>query len=236
MLGGVANGRHNGCGGGQHQGAGAEDHQNGHRPDDLPRHRPGDGGSGQGDHHNPGGPPVRQAHNFGLARVGGLHQADHPLDGAVLPHPGGLHLKGAKLVYGAAGDRVPWSQVHREGLPGHHRLVDGGLPGEDGPIHGNGLSWQHPQAVPHLHLLRGQNGFLPLPKHPGGAGGELYQPFNARPGPGHGQVFQQAAQLHDEGHLPGGEVLPNDYRGNQGDGHQHVGLDVKFRHQADDGF
>ena len=43
------------------------------------------------------------------------------------------------------------------------------------------------------------------------------------------EILQQGAQLHDEGHLAGGEVLPNDEGGNQGDGHQHVRLDVKGR-------
>ena len=32
------------------------------------------------------------------------------------------------------------------------------------------------------------------------------------PGLGHGEVLQKAAQLHDEGHLAGGKILPNEHR------------------------
>ena len=107
VPGGVADGGHDGGGSGQHQGAGAEYHQNGHRPDDLPGDQPGQGGGGQGDDHDPGGPAVGQPHDLGLAGVGGLDQPDHPLDGAVLPHLGRPHLKGAELVHRAAGNLVP---------------------------------------------------------------------------------------------------------------------------------
>ena len=235
MAGGVADGRHDGRGGGQHQGAGAEDHQDGHRPDDLPGDCPGDPRRDQGDDHDPGGPAVGQVHDLGLAGVGGLDQADHPLDGTVLPHLGSLHGKGPKLVYGAAGHLVPLPLVHGEGLAGHHRLVDGGLALENHPVHRDGLSGEDPELVPHLDVLRGDN-LLSLGRHhPSGAGGKVDQLLNPRPGLGHGEVLQKAAQLHDEGHLAGGKIFPNEHRGHKGHGHQHIRLDVKGSDQADDG-
>ena len=233
VAGGVADGRHDGGGGGQHQGAGAEDHQDGHGPDDFPGNEPRQGRRSEGDDHDPGGPPVRQPDDLGLARVGGLDQADHPLDGAVLAHPGGPHVKGAELVDGTAGDLVPHPFVHRQGLAGHHRLVDGGLAAGDNPVHRDGLSRAHLEQVAHLDLLR-RDHLLPCRgEHPGGAWGEVDQLLNPRPGLGHCQVLQQAPQLHDEGHLPGGKVLPNAHRGDEGQGDQHIRLDVKGRDQAD---
>ena len=233
VAGGVADGGHDGGGGGQHQGAGAENHQNGHCPDDLPAEEPGEGRRRQGGDHDPGGPTVGRPHDLGLPCVGRLDQAYHALDGAVLPYPGGPHVEGPELVHCAAGDLVPRPLVHGQGFPCHHRLIDGGLPCEDDPVHRDHLSRQHPQNVPHGHLLGGDHR-LPGPVHPpGGAGRQADQLLNARPGPGHGQLLQQAAQLHDEGHLSGGEVLPDGHRGHQGDGDQHIGLDVEGRHQTD---
>ena len=231
VAGGVADGRHDSGGGGQHQGAGAEHHQDGHRPDHLTAEQPREGCGSEGGDHDPGGPAVGQAHDLRLARIRRLHQADHPLDGAVLPHPGGLHLKGAELVDGAAEYLVSRPLVHREGLAGHHRLVDGGLSGPHHPVHRNGLSGEHPQPVPHRHGLGG-DALLPGGGHPPGSSGrQPDQLFDARPGLGHRPLLQQRAKLHDEGDLAGGKDLPNGHRGEQRQGHQHVGLDVKAGEQ-----
>ena len=235
MLGGVADGGHNGRGRGQHQGAGAEHHQNGDGPDDLAGNEPRQGRGRQGDHHDPGGPPVGDAHDLGLARVGGLHQADHPLDGAVRAHTGGPHLEGTELVHGAAGHLVPGGLVHRQGFAGHDRLVDGGLSRQDHAVHRHALAGQHPQGVAHLHLLGGDHALRAAAQHAGRPGRQVHQLFDAGPGLGHRQLLQQAAQLHNEGHLTGGKVLADAHRGDQRQGHQHVRLDVKSRHQADDG-
>ena len=106
---------------------------------------------------------------------------------------------------------------------------------EDHPVHRDGLSGEDPQLVPHLDVLRGDN-LLSLGRHhPSGAGGKVDQLLNPRPGLGHGEVLQKAAQLHDEGHLAGGKVLSNEHRGHESHGHQHIRLDVKGSDQADDG-
>ena len=235
VLGGVADGGHNGGGSGQHQSTGAEHHQNGHRPDALPGDQPGQHRRSQGNDHNPGGPAVGQPNNFGLARVGGLHQTDHALDGAVLAHLHGLHLKGAELIDGAAGHQVAGPLVHRHGLSRHHRLVDGGFAGANDAVHRHRLSGQHPEAVTNLHLLGGDHRLALGGQDSGGLGGEADQLFNTRPSPGHGEILQQRAQLHDEGHLSGGKVLPDVHRGNESQGHQYIRLDVKGGDQTDEG-
>ena len=60
--------------------------------------------------------------------------------------------------------------------------------------------------------------------------------LDAGAGARHGQFFQQAAQLHDEGHFASGEILADDHRGDEGDGDEHVRFDVKGRDKANDGF
>ena len=233
VTGGVADGRHDGGGGGQHQGAGAKYHQNGYGPDDGASNQPSHKGSSEGNDHDPSGPPVRNPHNLCFPRIGGLNQADIALNRAVLPHPGGLHIEGSELIYRAAGHLVPRAFVHRQRLSGHHGLINGGLPRQDDAVHRNSLSREDPEPLPHLHLLGGNHLLPGAGDSPGSAGREVDQPLDPRPGPGHGELLQQAAQLHNKGHLPGGKDLSNGHRGNQGDGHQHISLDVKLCHQTD---
>ena len=63
----------------------------------------------------------------------------------------------------------------------------------------------------------------------------MHQSLDASAGPGHRQLFQKAAQLHDERHLTRRKILADDDRRDECDGHQHVSLDVKCGDQPDDG-
>ena len=117
VMGCVSDGSHNGRWRGQHQRTGAKHHQDGHCPNDLSRHQPCQSRRTQGDHHDPGGPPVRNSDNPGLSGICRLYQPDHPLDRAVLSHLHCFHVKGTKLVHRSAGHRIPRSFVHRHGLP-----------------------------------------------------------------------------------------------------------------------
>ena len=236
MPGGVADGGHNSRGRGQHQGAGAEHNKDGHGPDNLAGNKPGQHRRGQSNDHDPGSPAVGNADDLRFSRVRRLHQADHPLDGAVLADFGGLHFKGTELIHRAAGYGVPHGLIHRQGFAGHDRLVDGGLAGTDHTVHRHPLAGKHSDTVAELHLLGGDDLLPAAAQHPGGLGRQMDQLFNAGPGPGHSQLLQQAAQLHDERHLSGGEGLADANRGNQRQRHQHIRLDVKGRHKADDRF
>ena len=157
MFCGVADGGHDGGGRSQHQGARTEDDEDRDGPNDLAGDKPGQGGGSQGDDHDPGGPAVRKPHDLGLARIRRLHQPDHPLDGAVLSHLDSFHFKGAELIYCAAGHPVPHGFIHRQGFAGHHRLVDGGLAGNNGAVHRHAFTGQDPDAVTDLHLLGGDD-------------------------------------------------------------------------------
>ena len=64
----------------------------------------------------------------------------------------------------------------------------------------------------------------------------MHQLLDAGPRAGHGHILQQRAQLHDEGYLARGEILSDEHRGDQRQGYQHVGLDIKGRDQADERF
>ena len=64
----------------------------------------------------------------------------------------------------------------------------------------------------------------------------MNQFFDTRSGSGHGQFFQQGAQLHDKCHLARRKILADAYRCDQGQGDQHIRFDVKGGHQADDRF
>ena len=75
------------------------------------------------------------------------------------PYLLGLHLKSAELVHGAAGHRIPHSLIHRQGLAGHDRLVDGGLPRHNDAVHGDALPRQYPEPVAHPDLLGGDDLF-----------------------------------------------------------------------------
>lgn len=154
---GVPDGRHDGRRRSQHQGAGTEHHENGDGADDLSGKQPGNRRSGQRNDHDPGGPPVCQTHDLCLSRVGGLNQTDQPLDGAVLSHPRRLHVKGAELVHGSAGHLIAGSLIHRKGFPGHHGLVDGGLPGHHPPVHRHGLPGENAEPLADLHLPGGND-------------------------------------------------------------------------------
>lgn len=50
----------------------------------------------------------------------------------------------------------------------------------------------------------------------------------------HRQLFQQAAELHDECDLAGRKDLADAHRCDQRQRYEHVGLDIKHRHEPDD--
>ena len=234
VLCGIADGRHDRSGRGQHQRAGAEHHKDGHRPDDRTGDQPGERRRAQRDDHDPSGPAVGDPDDFGFARVGGLHQPDHALDRAVLPHLGGAHLKCPELIDRSAGDLVPHGFVHRQGFAGHHGLIDRGLAGDDHAIHRYALPGQDTEQVAHSHLFSGDDALLPIPQHTRGLRRQMHQFLDACSGFGDRQFLQQAAQLHDERHLAGGKILANGNRGDQRQRYQHIRLDVKGGHQTDD--
>ena len=112
MPGRVPNGGHNGGRRGQHQRAGAEYHEDGYGTDDLPADEPGKDCGGEGDDDNDCCPPVGKADDLSLSGIGGLHQADHPLNGAVLADLLRPHVEGTELVHSAAGHFVAGLFIH----------------------------------------------------------------------------------------------------------------------------
>lgn len=231
----VADGRHDGRGRGQHERAGAEHHEDGDGADDLAGDEPRAGRRGQGDDDDPGGPSVGEAHDLGLAGVGRLHELDHAGERAVLAHALGAHVERPELIHRPALHLVARRLVDRQRFAGHHRLVDGGAPFQDGAVHRHGFAGQHAQHVSHLYVLGGDDGFRTVAHDARRAGRQMHEPLDAGAGLRHRQVLQQRAQLHDERYLAGGEVLADGHRRDERERYEHVGLDVELRHQPDDG-
>ena len=88
-----------------------------HSADDFPADEPGEDGSGEGDDDDPGRPPVRDSHDLCFSGISRLDEADHTLNGTVLPYLGGGHIEGAKLVDRTAGYLVAHTLCPRAGIP-----------------------------------------------------------------------------------------------------------------------
>ena len=62
------------------------------------------------------------------------------------------------------------------------------------------------------------------------------QLLNPGSGPGNSQIFEQRAKLHDESHFARGKILADADGCDEGQGDEHVGLDVKVSDKSDDRF
>ena len=233
VLGRVPDGRHHRCGRSEHERTRAEHDEHGDGPQRLPRQGKDRGGCNERAHHNPGGPAVGQAHNLRLARLSAAHKTRHPLHRAIGTRAGGPHLDGSELVDCAREDLVAHLLVARHGLAGKHRLVDARGARHDAPVHRNRLAGEHAHQIAlgdAFHLA----GLLdPVASHHASLRGRhLDEPLDARPGSRDRQLLKQAAQLHDESDLAGGEVLPHHNRGDEGQRYEQVGFDVVFVHHS----
>ena len=235
VLGGVADGCDDGGRRGQHERAGAEHHEHRDCAQDFPGDKVHACSRGQRAHDDPGGPAVGQAHDFRLARVGALHQARHAADGAVFAHARGDDVDGAELVDRAGGHLVAGLDVARHRLAGHCALVDAGRARDDPAVNGDGLARQHAHDLVEL-------GCIGVDFVCGAIGGDyarppgrqLDEPLDAALRALDGQLLQEAAELHDERHLAGSEILADADRRDERERHQKVGLHVEFRDDGDE--
>ena len=156
----VSDGRHDGRRRCQDESAGTEDDNHGHGPEDLAGDDPCDEGGRQRADNDPRRPAVGQPHDLRLSRVGGLHQPDHPLDGAVLSDSLRPHVEGAELIHRSAADLIAFRFVRGDRLPGHHGLVDRRPSEDDDAVHRNGLPREDADHVPYPYLVHG-NELLP---------------------------------------------------------------------------
>ena len=128
---------------------------------------------------------------------------------------------------------VAGALVHRQGFAGHDRLVDGRLAIEDDAVHGDGLAGQHAQRIARPHGLGRDDAFRTAFRQTARrARGEMHQPLDAGPCPRHGALFQQRAQLHDEGDFARSKDLADNDRRHQRQRHQHVRADVETGEEA----
>ena len=226
-MGCIADSRHNRGRGCQHKRAGTKYNKDRYCADDLAGEQPGQHSSRQGYDNNPGCPAVCQADNLCLAGIRRLHQADHALDGTVLPYLAGSKVNGTKLIDRTAGHAIAGRFVHRHGFPGHDRLVHRSLTGNDDAIHRDGFPGQHTHQISHPDLFRGQNIRLPVMQDTGGARRQFDKFLNTGARTGDREFLQQGAKLHDKSNFTGCEVLPDDHRRNKGDRDKDIRLDIK---------
>ena len=182
-LRGLACAHHDGHRGGKAQGAGAGDNQhgNGVGQGELKAHAGNEPHNGR---HNSYGDDHRHKHAADLVRqpgdgrlgVAGLvHQADDLGKGGVLPHLGGLELKGAVFVDGGGDDLVARVLLHGDALARDGGLVHIAVALCDDAVYWNALAGTDDHNIPGHHLLRGDGLLHPAPEHHGGFGGQIHQ-------------------------------------------------------------
>ena len=146
---------------GQAQGAGAGDDQDRHgcgerRGRGVSGQQPGrQGGQGQedDDRDEDAGHPVGQALDLGLAVLGVLDQAGYLRQLGVRADPGGPDQQPPAGVDGGANHGVAGADLHRYGLTGQHRGVDGGGAVGDDSVGGDLLTGADDEDVSHDELV-----------------------------------------------------------------------------------
>ena len=198
---------HNGHRGGKAQGAGAGDHQHGDGPGDGESEVPAREQPDLQRHHRDtdhrrdehGGHLVGNSGNGGLGGGGVGHHADDLGKGGVLPHPCGPAAEIPGGVDSGGGDGVPRPLVHRDGLAGEGRLVDGAVALQNHAVHRDGLTGPHGEGVAHGHLADGNRYLLPLPHQNGGLGRQAHQTLQGVGGAAFADGFQQLAESNQRG-------------------------------------
>ena len=170
--------------------------------------QPGQRCGGQGDHHDPGCPAVSQADDLRLARVRRLHQANHPLNGAVLPDALVASIsKAPNWLTVPLDTSSPDAFVHGQRFAGHHRLIDGGLRQRGSRRPPERVSPGSTRStVSDLHLLGGDDR-LPCRRAVRAPSAASDAPaFRYPPAPcATVSSSSKRAQLHDERHFAGGK-------------------------------
>ena len=98
---------------------------------------------------------VRQILDRRAAGLRVLHHLDDLRQRGLLAHRRCLEAEAARLVDGAADDRVARRLGHRQALAGEHGLVDGALPRRHHAVDRDLLARPHDDDVAHQHILDG---------------------------------------------------------------------------------
>jgi hypothetical protein len=109
-----------------------------------------------------GGDPVGELLNRGLAKLGIGDELSDPRECRVRSDPRRGHDDWAAGVDGPADDRVPWSDVDRQALPGHERLVNGRVPIRDNTVGRNRLAGSHEESIAHDELVHSHELLAPI--------------------------------------------------------------------------
>lgn len=100
-------------------------------------------------------------------------------------------------------------------------------------VHGDALAGEDADAILDSHPLGGEDLLLAVSQHAGRLGRQMHQLLDPGSGSGDRQFLEQAAELHNERDLTGGERLTDADGGDQRQRYQHVRLDVEGGDQPD---
>ncbi len=140
---------------------------------------------------------------------------------------GGAHVDAAELVDGAGADLVAGELVDGHGLAGDGTLVDARGAGDHDTVDGDRLAGEHADDLVELGVVGVDHAGLAAGlDHAGLARGELDEPLDALLRALDRELLEQPAELHDEGDLPGREVLAGGHRGDERERDEQVCLDV----------
>ncbi len=167
MLGSLARADHGWSG--QPQGTGAGDNEHGDKVEEgegesrsWSHKRPDyEGHDGNANHcrHKVAGDNVSKTLNRSFASLCFLHHSDDMSQRCILTHLACFDFKAARLVNSGTYNPITHLFLHRDTLPGNHRLINAGVALANYAIHGHPLARTHQDKVTNLNLF---NGILPL--------------------------------------------------------------------------
>ena len=171
--------------------------------------RPGGEGGGaaeQGDEHQPERGPVGQPLPGGLGVLRLLHQRDDLGQRGVGADLGGPDPQRAVGVDGRADDLAARGLVHRQALPGDHRLVDLGLAVLDDAVDRDLRAGPDQQQVPGDDLGGGHLDLAAVAEHDRPGWGEVEQRPDGVVGAAAGAHLEPVPEQHERGQHGGGLV------------------------------
>ena len=214
---------------GQNQRAGTTDDENRDRAIHLTGHKPRDAGSCEDRGREPTRISVHRANRLGTLLLGLCHQLDNLPERRVLPDFGRDDLDDAVLVERAGEHLVSHGSLHRNGFPGHGRLVHRCHALGDRAVHGRPLPRLHENPVPNPNVLDADLHHHVFPHDVGLVRRNPHQCRHCLPCRIAGGLLDECPEYHHEADHRGGKEFASQQAGNDSDGHQFVHIDTSLQ-------
>ena len=217
----------------KHEGARAEDDEHGHGAQYIARNEPGKGRRHERRDDDPRRPTVGEAHDLRLARVRLLHEANETRERHILADLLGNHFERAELIQRAALDLVAGILVDGHRLARENRFIDGSVPRQYPAVRRNLLAREDAQAIADRHLVRAHLFRLAVPDAPCHLRCERDEPLDTRAGAPHRILFEESAELHDEGDLTRCKNLADGKGGEKRERYEEIRADIVLTHERE---